>query len=96
MNCVALNGLTNTQKAAVAFNVFDHDNTNQITYDEFVCMVFWVNLRQMNDKEYKSVTATVTKIFQDKRLNRTDPLTKRAFNEIINEHQSIILTNRFA
>ena len=93
---MALNGLTNTEKAGVAFNVFDHESTNQITYEEFVSMVFWVNLRQMNEKEYKSVTATVSRIFQDKRLNKTDPLTRRAFNEIINEHQSIILSNRFA
>lgn len=39
-NCVAFNGWTNKEKAKVAFSIFDHENTNQIYFEDFVQAIF--------------------------------------------------------
>jgi Ca2+-binding EF-hand superfamily protein len=38
-NCVAYNGWTNKEKAKVAFSIFDHENTNQIYFEDFVLAI---------------------------------------------------------
>lgn len=38
-NCVAYNGWTNKEKSKVAFSIFDHENTNQIYFEDFVLII---------------------------------------------------------
>lgn len=95
MNCIALNGWTNREKARMAFTVFDHENTNQIYFQDFVNIIFWLNLEGINEIMQKSVCKNVQKIFKQRELKQADPISRLTYEQIVDEHQFVLFTHRF-
>lgn len=62
-NCVAFNGWTNKEKAKVTFSIFDHENTNQIYFEDFVQAIFVTSYLTSGSTSRRSQTGN-TSLFQ--------------------------------
>lgn len=85
VNCIACMHFGNIDKSKWAFSVFDHEDSSYIQFEDIVNIQAWIN--QENNQNKRAVY--LKKIYQEKRLNIKEPISKAQYDSIFSQFQTL-------
>ena len=85
VNCIACMHFSNIDKSKWAFSVFDHEDSSYIQFEDICNILAWIN--QENNQNKRAVY--LRKIYQEKRYNVNEPISKSQYDSIFNQFQTL-------